>query len=82
MTILEQLLTGVLFAAVLGSYVYVHKVEGDIGRRQRATEDCVERELKKVAIAVTDLTLAISVRLTAIETQLEIQLPQKTGGEK
>ena len=82
MTTLDAGILTTVLLAILGCYAYVHKVEGDMGKRQKETEDCVETELKKVAIAVTDLTLAVSVRLTAIETQLGIQLPKKgAGGE-
>jgi len=80
MTTLDAGILTTVLLAILGCYVYVHKVESDMDKKQKATEDCVEIELKKVATAVTDLTLAVSVRLQAIETQLEIQLPKKGAG--
>jgi len=82
MTTLDAGILTTALLAILGCYVYVHKVESDMGKRQTEIENCVEKELKDVTVAVTDLKLAVSVRLQAIETQLEIQLPKKgAGGE-
>lgn len=77
MTTLDAGILTTVLLAILGCYVYVHKVERDMGKRQEATEDCVEEELKKVAKAVSKMELAVTNRLTAIETQLGIQLPKK-----
>ena len=82
MTTLDTGILTVVLTAIIGCYAYVHKVAGEMGKRQTATEEGVEKEMKKVTVAVTALTLAVSVRLTAIETQLGIQLPQKKGDQK
>jgi len=82
MTTLDAGILTIVLTAIIGCYAYVHKVESDMGKRQTEIESCVEKELKDVTVAVTDLKLAVSVRLQAIETQLEIQLPKKgAGGE-
>ncbi len=82
MTTLDTGIVTVVLTAIIGCYVYVHKVAEGMGKRQTETEESVENEMKKVTVAVTALTLAVSVRLTAIETQLGIQLPQKKGDQK
>ena len=61
-----------LTGSIIGAYAYVFK-------RTAATEDTVETALKDNSKALNDLALAVTNRLTAIEKQLEIQLPKKGG---
>ncbi len=79
MTTLDAGILTTVLLSIVGCYAYVHKVAGDMGKRQTKDEESKDTELRKVTVAVTDLTLAVSVRLTAIETQLGIQLPKKSG---
>ena len=82
MTTLEQLLTGTYFVAIIGGYIYIHKVERGMRKKQGETEESVQKAMEKTQKALTELTLTVTNRLTAIETQLGIQLPKKgAGGE-
>jgi len=81
MTVLEiigaLIATGV-FGTILGAYIYIHNVEREMAKRARATEervktveDCVETELKALTKGIASLELAVTNRLTAVETALE-----------
>ena len=65
------------YAALIGAYAYIHKIEGDMGRRQLANEDKVGKALKENSKLLSDLKDSVTDRLARIETQLDIQLPKK-----
>lgn len=64
--------TVALFIAVVGAYVYVHKVSGDI---RKETSESLDRYLKKIdetRKAVQALELSIVERLVRIETLINV----------
>lgn len=76
-TVLDVGIVVVVLSAIIGCYAYVHRVAVAMGKDQKELEDCVRGALKENSEALNKLALAVTNRLTAIEAQLEIQLPKK-----
>ena len=60
MSILEQLLTGGLFLAVLGCYVYVTRAVADVKADQAKLKDCVEGTIKENTAKVQKLEVTVA----------------------
>ena len=81
MTTLDAGILTTVLLAIVGCYAYVHREIKDMKKEQKELEDCVEGTLKEHTKALNQLALAVTNRLQAIETQLEIQLPKKGRGD-
>lgn len=59
-----------LFIAIMGCYVYVHKVQNDTNKAMKEREDCLETEISKLSDKLDGFKEAVIDRLARLETMV------------